>query len=83
MIVGKRIGCAFNMDIDSMELRSSDGSTCSINTIAMENKIADNMYQRPELDCLIYNAPQLCADLILSGDPELYLKTVAKDTPSF
>lgn len=29
----------------------------AIDTIAVENEIADNMYQRSELDYLIYNAP--------------------------
>ena len=28
------------------------------------------MYQRSELDCLIYNDPLAYADLILNGDPE-------------
>ena len=28
-----------------------------IDTIAVENEVADNMYQRSELDYLIYNAP--------------------------
>ena len=37
---------------------------------------AENMYQRPELDYLIYNNPAAYADLILSGDPEAYWKAV-------
>ena len=45
-------------------------------TITVENEIADNMYQRSELDYLIYNDPVAYADLILNGDPENYLKTV-------
>ena len=43
--------------------------------------IADNMYQRSELDYLIYNAPLEYADLILNGDPETYLKTVTEYKP--
>ena len=35
----------------------SDGSMIAIDTIVVENEIADNMYQRSELDYLIYNAP--------------------------
>lgn len=34
------------------------------------------MYERSELDYLIYNAPAEYADLILNGDLLKYLKTV-------
>lgn len=44
--------------------------------IAVENEVARNMYERSELDYLIYNAPLEYADLILNGDPENYLRTV-------
>ena len=50
-------------------------------TIAVENEVADNMYRRSELDCLIYNAPLEYADLVLNGDPETYLKTVTEYKP--
>ena len=50
-------------------------------TIAVENEVADNMYQRSELDYLIYNDPIGYADLILNGDPETYLKTVTEYKP--
>ena len=36
------------------------------------------MYQRSELDYLIYNDPIAYADLVLNGDPETYLKTVTE-----
>lgn len=77
----KLISCAFNMDTVCVELRFSDGSICSINTIAVENEIARNMYERSELDYLIYNDPLAYADLILNGDPEVYLKTVTEYKP--
>ena len=64
-----------------MELKFSDGSIIAIDTIAVENAIADNMYQRSELDYLIYNDPIGYADLILNGDPENYLKTVTEYKP--
>ena len=51
------ISCAYNMDNCCVELKFSDGSMIAIDTIAVENEIADNMYQRSELDYLIYNAP--------------------------
>ena len=72
------ISCEFNMDTACVELKFTDGSMISIDTIAVENEVADNMYQRSELDYLIYNAPLEYADLILNGDPETYLKTVTE-----
>ena len=47
----------------------------------MENEIADNLYERSELDYLIYNDPAAYADLILNGDPEAYLKNVTEYKP--
>lgn len=51
------ISCEFNMDTACVELRFSDGSIVAIDTIAVENEVADTMYQRSELDWLIYNKP--------------------------
>ena len=39
------------------------------------------MYQRSELDYLIYNAPIAYADLVLNGDPESYLRNVTEYKP--
>ena len=75
------ISCEFNMDTDCVELKFNDGSMIAIDTIAVENEVADNMYQRSELDWLIYNAPLEYADLILNGDPEKYLKAVTQYKP--
>lgn len=50
----------------------------AIDTIVVENEVADNMYQRLELDYLIYNDPVAYAELILNGNPEAYLKTVTE-----
>ena len=75
------ISCEFNMDNACVELKFANGSMIAINTIAVENEIADNMVQRSELDWLIYNDPLSYAELILNGDPELYLKEVTKKTP--
>ena len=77
----KILSCAFNMDTACVELKFDDGTMIAIDTIAVENEIADNMYQRSELDWLIYNAPLEYADLILNGDPETYLKTVTEYKP--
>ena len=77
----KVISCEFNMDTACVELRYLDGSMISIDCTAVENEIADNMYQRSELDYLIYNDPAAYADLILNGDSETYLKTVTEYKP--
>lgn len=61
-----------------MELHLEDGARLSIDCTAVENEIADSMYQRSELDWLIYNDPLAYAELILNGEPKLYLKTVTK-----
>lgn len=74
----KIISCRFNMDTACVELKLTDGSILSIDTIAVENEVANNMYERSELDYLVYNDPAAYADLILNGDPEKYLKAVTK-----
>lgn len=53
----KKLSCEFNIDNACVELRLSDGTVNSIDCTAVENEVADNMYQRSELDWLIYNAP--------------------------
>ena len=70
------LSCEFNIDTACVELKFADGNMIAIDTIAVENEIADNMYQRSELDYPIYNDPIGYVDLILNGDPETYLKTV-------
>ena len=77
----KLLSCEFNMDTACVELKFADGSMIAIDTMAVENEIADNMYERSELDYLIYNAPLEYADLILTGDPEKYLKAVTEYKP--
>ena len=77
----KLVSCAFNFDTICVELKFSDGSMIVIDTIAVENEVARNMYERSELDYLIYNAPLEYADLILNGDSETYLKTVTEYKP--
>lgn len=75
------LSCEFNMDTVCVELKFADGSMISIDCTAVENEIADNMYQRSALDYLIYNDPVGYADLILNGDPEKYLKNVTDYSP--
>ena len=62
---------------------NATGHKCTFrrNIEQSQNEIADNMYQRSELDYLIYNDSIGYADLILNGDPEIYLKTVTEYKP--
>ncbi len=73
--------CEFNMDTGCVELRFQDGSMISIDCTAVENEVADNRFQRSELDYLIYNDPLAYADLILNGDVEAYLSAVTEYKP--
>ncbi len=69
------------MDSGCVELKFNDGSMIAINCTAVENEIADNMYQRSELDYLIYNDLLTYAVIVLNGDPEAYLKAVTEYKP--
>ena len=77
----KILSCAFNLDAACVELRLDNGTMLSIDCTAVENEVANSMYQRSELDWLIYNDPLVYAELILNGDPETYLKTVTEYEP--
>ena len=72
------ISCEFNMDTACLELIFANGSMIAIDTIAVENEVADNMYQRSELDWLIYNKPLEYAQLVLEGNLEEYVQSAAE-----
>ena len=78
MTMRKPISCQFNIDTACVELLFDDGSRISIDCTAVENEVADNRFQRSELDYLIYNDPLAYADLVLNGDLEAYLKAVTE-----
>jgi hypothetical protein len=79
--MNKLLSCEFNMDTACVELRFADGRMVSIDCTAVENEVADNRFERSELDYLIYNAPLEYAELVLNGDPEKYLKAVTEYKP--
>ena len=56
MTMSKLISCQFNIDTACVELVFDDGSQLSIDCTAVENEVADNRFQRSELDYLIYLA---------------------------
>ena len=72
------ISCEFNMDTACVELIFANGSMIAIDTISVENEVADNMYQRSELDWLIYNKPLEYAQLVLEGNLEEYVQSAAE-----
>ena len=72
------ISCDFNTDTACVEVKFSDGSMISIDTIAVENEVADNMYQRSELDWLIYNKPLEYVQLVPDGELEQYVQGTAE-----
>lgn len=74
----KVLSCEFNLDTARVELRLEDGTSLSIDCTAVENEVADNRFQRAELDYLIYNDPLAYADLVLNGDVEAYLNAATE-----
>ena len=76
----KILSCEVNLDTACVELRLADGTVLSIDCTAVESEVANSMYQRSELDWLIYNDPLAYVELILNGEPELYLKAVTEHT---
>ena len=76
----KILSYEFNLDTACVELCLEDGTLLSIDCTAVENEVANSMYQRSELDWLLYNDPLAYVELILNGDPGLYLRAVTEKT---
>ena len=77
----KILSCEFNLDTACVELRLDDGTLISIDCTAVENEMANSMYQRSELDWLIYNDPLEYVDLILNSELQKYMKAVTQYKP--
>lgn len=74
----KILTCEFNLDTACVELRLDDETLLSIDCTAVENEVANSMYQRSELDWLIYNDTLAYAELVLNGDLDRYLQATSK-----
>ena len=72
------VSCEYNIDTACVELVYTDGSVIAVDTIAVENEYAEDMFQRSELDWLIYNAPREYAELVMEGEVERYLREVTE-----
>lgn len=70
--------CYFDMDIGCVVAWMVDGHILSIDCTKIEQVEAENMWQRSELDWLIYNDPVAYVELILNGDPKMYLQAVTE-----
>ena len=73
----KILSCEFNLDTACVELRLDDGTLISIDCTAVENEVANSMYQRSELDW-IYNDPLAYVELIFDGDLKKYLEVAGE-----
>ena len=69
----KVLSCRYNMDTNQVEARFEDGTTLSIDCIAIEDEYGNTPAQRAELDWLLYNKPLEYTQLVLSGEIEHYL----------
>ena len=66
------------MDTNCVNAWLTDRSIVTIDCQKVEGTFADNMFERSELDYLIFNDPAAYADLVLNDDPERYLKAVTQ-----
>ncbi len=66
----------YDQDENSVFVWMTDRKIIAIDCKKVENTFVDNLYERSELDCLIYNDPTVYAELILNGDAGRYLKEV-------
>ena len=72
--MAKRLSCEYNIDTACVEVKYDNGVTISIDCIAVEDAVPRNMYERAELDWLVYNKPLEYVELVLSGEIENYLR---------
>ena len=68
----------YDMDTNCVNAWLTDCSIVTIDCQKVEGTFADNMFERSELDYLLYNDPAAYADLVLNDDPGRYLKAVTQ-----
>lgn len=76
----KIIFAKFDMDSGCIYAWTENCNLILIDCDAVEKAFADNMYQRSELDYLIYNDPKGYAELVWNECPEEYLRIVTDYT---
>ena len=68
----------YDMDTNCVNAWLTDRSIVTIDCQKVEGTFANNMYDRSELDYLLFNDPAAYADLVLNDDPGRYLKAVTQ-----
>ena len=71
----------YDMDSGYVYAKFITGDIVLIDCDEIEKTYANNMYERSELDYLIYNDPAAYVELILDNEVEKYLKKVTRYTP--
>ena len=75
------IDAGYDMDSGYVYAKFITGDIVLIDCDEVEKACADNMYERSELDYLIYNNPAAHVELILDNEVEKYLKKVTRYIP--
>ena len=71
----------YDMDSGYVFAKFITGDIVLIDCDEVEKSYADNMYERSELDYLIWNDPAAYVELILDNEVEKYLKKVIRYIP--
>ena len=71
----------YDMDSGNVYAKFITGDIVLIDCDEVEKTYADNMYERSELDYLIWNDPATYVELILDNEVEEYLKKVTRYIP--
>ena len=75
------IHAEYDMDSGYVCAKLITGDIILIDCDGIEKMYANNLYERSELDCLIYNDPAAYVELILGKEVENYLKKSTHYTP--
>ena len=75
------IDAGYDMDSGYVYAKFITGDIVLIDCDETEKTYADNMYERSELEYLIYNDPAAYVELILDNEVEKHLKKVTRYTP--
>ena len=70
----------FDMDSNYVYAALESGDIILVDCDAFEQAYAENMYQRSELDYLIYNDPASYVQMAMDGDAREYLQRVTQYT---
>ena len=68
----------YDMDTNCVNAWLTDRSIVTIDCQKVEDTFVGNMYERSELDYLLFNDPAAYADLVLNEDPGRCLKAVTQ-----